>query len=42
MLLGRLEKPEDIANLVAFLASDLAEYMTAESINVSGGLPFTR
>jgi len=42
MLLGRLEKPEDIANLVAFLASDLAEYITAESINVSGGLPFTR
>jgi meso-butanediol dehydrogenase/(S,S)-butanediol dehydrogenase/diacetyl reductase len=42
MLLGRLEKPEDVANLVAFLASDLAEYITAESINVSGGLPFTR
>jgi len=41
MLLGRLEKPQDIARLVVFLASDYAEYITAESINVSGGLPFT-
>jgi len=41
MLLGRLEKPEDVAKLVVFLASDYAEYITAESINVSGGLPFT-
>ncbi len=42
MLLGRLERPEDVANLVLFLASDLADYITGESVNVSGGLPFTR
>jgi NAD(P)-dependent dehydrogenase (short-subunit alcohol dehydrogenase family) len=41
MLLGRLETPEDVARLVVFLASDEADYITAESINVSGGLPFT-
>lgn len=41
MLLGRLEKPQDVAKLVVFLASDYADYITAESINVSGGLPFT-
>jgi len=40
MLLGRLEKPEDIGRLVVFLASEYGEYITAESINVSGGLPF--
>lgn len=30
-------KPSDTANAVAFLASDEAEYITAESMNVSGG-----
>jgi NAD(P)-dependent dehydrogenase (short-subunit alcohol dehydrogenase family) len=40
MLLGRLEKPEDIGRLVVFLASEYGEYITAECINVSGGLPF--
>jgi len=29
--------PEDTANAVAFLASDEAKYITAESLNVSGG-----
>lgn len=36
--LGRTGKPEDVANLVAFLASDLASYITGEVINISGGL----
>lgn len=36
--LGRLATPEDIANAVAFLASDDAAYMTGQAINVSGGL----
>ena len=36
--LGRLETPEDIARLVVFLASDDADYITGEAIEVSGGM----
>lgn len=36
--LGRLEEPEDIAGLVAFLASDAARFMTGQGINVTGGV----
>jgi NAD(P)-dependent dehydrogenase (short-subunit alcohol dehydrogenase family) len=36
--LGRLQQPEDIANAVAFLASEDASQMTGETIVVSGGL----
>jgi meso-butanediol dehydrogenase / (S,S)-butanediol dehydrogenase / diacetyl reductase len=36
--LGRLEKPEDIAGLVVFLASDAARFMTGQGINVTGGV----
>jgi len=36
--LGRLEEPEDIAGLVAFLASDSARFMTGQGINVTGGV----
>ena len=36
--LGRIQKPEDMANVVAFLASDDASYMTAGTVNVEGGL----
>jgi meso-butanediol dehydrogenase/(S,S)-butanediol dehydrogenase/diacetyl reductase len=35
--LGRPGLPEDTANAVAWLASDEAQYITAESMNVSGG-----
>lgn len=35
--LGRPGLPEDTAMAVAFLASDAARYITAESLNVSGG-----
>jgi len=35
--LGRVGKPEDIANVVAFLASDDASYMTGAILEVTGG-----
>ena len=34
--LGRLGKPEDIANMVAFLASDEASYITGQNFGVLG------
>ena len=36
--LGRIEEPEDIADVVVFLASDLSRFLTGESINASGGV----
>lgn len=35
---GRAGMPEDVADLVAFLASDEAAYITGEVINVGGGM----
>jgi 3-oxoacyl-[acyl-carrier protein] reductase len=36
--LARLGQPEDVAAVVAFLASDAAQYITGETIHVNGGL----
>jgi meso-butanediol dehydrogenase/(S,S)-butanediol dehydrogenase/diacetyl reductase len=36
--LGRQEEPEDVANLVSFLASPDSGYITGQSINVCGGI----
>ncbi len=35
---GKLGEPEELANLVAFLASERASYMTGTSIQVDGGI----
>jgi NAD(P)-dependent dehydrogenase (short-subunit alcohol dehydrogenase family) len=39
--LGRLEEPEDVARVVAFLLSDSARFMTGQAINVTGGVYMT-
>lgn len=36
--LGRIEEPEDVADVVKFLASDAARFMTGQGINVTGGV----
>jgi D-sorbitol dehydrogenase (acceptor) len=36
--LGRIEQPEDVANMVVFLASADASYITAQTFNVCGGI----
>jgi NAD(P)-dependent dehydrogenase (short-subunit alcohol dehydrogenase family) len=35
--LGRLQEPKDVANVVLFLASSLADYITGASIEANGG-----
>lgn len=36
--LGRVQRPEDVAGLVSYLASPDSDYMTGQAINVCGGL----
>ena len=38
--LGRIGQPEDIAKVIAFLASPAADWITGQVINAEGG--FTR
>ena len=35
--LGRVGTPEEVANVVAFLASDKASYVTGETLYIDGG-----
>jgi len=35
--LGRLGYPEDVAKIITFLASNEADYMTGQAINITGG-----
>ena len=39
--LGRLEQPEDVADVAVFLCSDSARFMTGQGINVTGGVYMT-
>tara|TARA_B100001564_G_C20626811_1_gene665077 strand:- start:6 stop:743 length:738 start_codon:yes stop_codon:yes gene_type:complete len=39
--LNKFGKPEDVANTVAFLCSDLSNYITGETIHVNGGMYFS-
>jgi len=36
--LGRMERPDDVANVIAFLCSSRAAYMTGQALSVDGGL----
>ena len=36
--LGRMGVASDVANVVSFLASDEASYLTAQTIHVNGGM----
>lgn len=38
IILKRFGAPEDVANVVAFLASDGGDYITGQTINVDGGM----
>jgi 3-oxoacyl-[acyl-carrier protein] reductase len=40
IILGRLGKQSEVADAVIFLASDASSYITAQTINVNGGLYF--
>jgi len=38
--LNRLQSPQDVSNSVLYIASEYANFITGESLNVSGGLEF--
>lgn len=38
VIMGRMGKPSEIAEVIAFLASDLSSYMTGQIIRVDGGM----
>ena len=40
ILLKRMGRPEEVADAVVFLASEAASYITAQTLNVNGGLYF--
>jgi 3-oxoacyl-[acyl-carrier protein] reductase len=40
IVLKRLGTPQEVADAAVFLASDASSYITAQTINVNGGLYF--
>jgi NAD(P)-dependent dehydrogenase (short-subunit alcohol dehydrogenase family) len=36
--LGRMANPREVAEVIVFLLSDAASYMTGQSVNVTGGM----
>jgi meso-butanediol dehydrogenase/(S,S)-butanediol dehydrogenase/diacetyl reductase len=38
--LGRLQRPEEVAGLVAYMASSDADYMTGQTVAIDGGVTF--
>ena len=40
ILLKRMGTPQEVADAVVFLASDASSYITAQTLNVNGGLYF--
>ncbi len=38
MPLGRMGRPEDIANVAAFLASERSAFMTGQVVHANGGV----
>jgi len=38
--LGRMQRPEEVAGLVAYLASADADYMTGQAVAIDGGITF--
>ena len=39
--LGKFGVPDDVANVVSFLSSELSDYITGETIHVNGGMYFS-
>ena len=39
--LNKLGNPEDVANTIAFLSSNMSDYITGETIHVNGGMYFS-
>ena len=39
--LERFGSPEDVANAVVFLSSELSNYITGETLHVNGGMYFS-
>ena len=39
--LDRFGEPDDVANSVVFLSSDLSDYISGETIHVNGGMYFS-